>query len=67
MAKLAHVSTTLTTLVSKVTAALSSKREPETVVPWLAVMDCCASKMPLNELERPSVADEPTCQITLHS
>jgi hypothetical protein len=67
VAELAHVSTLLTTVVSKVTAAFSPKSEPETVVPVVAVMDCWASKMPLNELERPSVAEEPTCQIILHS
>lgn len=62
-----HVLTTSISLSSKVTAPVSAMSEPSTDAPVWAVMDACANIIPLNADATPSDAEDPTCQMTLHS
>ena len=51
---------------SKVTAPFCARRRPSTVAPVVTVMDIAATRTPTKVVVVPSVAEEPTCQKTLH-
>src|SRR6188474_306605 len=55
-----------TLLLSRVTAALTAKARPTTVVPPVRVMLAEARMLPWNAVPVPSVPELPTCQYTLH-
>ena len=54
------------TLVSNVTAPVLASSRPVTVAPVCAVTDCLARTVPTNVELVPRVADDATCQKTLH-
>lgn len=54
------------TLVSRFTAAVAASSRPVTVAPVCAVIEECASTVPTNRVPVPRVAEERTCQKTLH-
>ena len=57
----------VTGLVSKVTAPLRASTRPLIEEPVVAVIDVKAKILPTKLEFVPSVADEPTCQKTLHA
>src|SRR5687767_4670552 len=56
----------LTSLESRVTAPERAIRRPSNTEPVVAVMDASAMTDPANTENVPNVADDPTCQYTLH-
>ena len=50
-----------------VTAALRAYKPPKEVTPWFTVMDVKASMLPLNVVDVPRVAEDPTCQKMLQA
>ena len=54
----------LTVFVSRVTAPFRASALPSRVAPVVTVALVSARMLPLNVLPVPSVADEPTCQVT---
>src|SRR4029078_8497807 len=52
--------------VSRVTAPLRASARPTRLAPVVMVMLVSARMLPTSEVEVPTVADEPTCQNTLH-
>src|SRR4051794_15078257 len=53
-------------LLSSVTAALRASARPTRFAPVVIVMLVSARMLPAKEVDVPIVADEPTCQYTLH-
>ena len=54
-------------LSSSVTAAVCASSLPWIVAPVLAVIEAAAMIVPTKRVPLPSVAEEPTCQKTLHA
>ncbi len=62
----AHVGTVMV-LPSRVIAPVWTRTRPLTWAPVFRVADVNARIVPLNDVVVPSVAEEPTCQKTLHA
>jgi hypothetical protein len=61
-----HVGTVMT-LVSRVTAPLIASARPVSDAPETSVIDCDARIVPAKAVPEPMVANDPTCQNTLHA
>jgi hypothetical protein len=61
-----HVGTVIV-FVSMVTAPLIARARPINDVPETSVIDVVARMVPANAVPAPNVADDPTCQNTLHA